>query len=93
MAGQDETAEVYDAESVEDEARFTSRNSQAIYDETRREAKERAAVTIEKNAKEALKAKSKAQAKEPVDKGRATFEKRAKEIEAQHQARRKAAEK
>lgn len=82
------------AEPVEVEVteapRLTARNSQAAYDATRRERKARAADTIEANSKAAQAAKKKAQAKAPTVKGAAAFEKRAKEIEAQHEASRKA---
>lgn len=56
--------------------------TQAEYYSTRRAAKERAADTIEQNAKDAKKAKDKALAKSSRPKGQAEFEKRAKEIEA-----------
>lgn len=70
----------------------TSRNSQSAYDATRREAKARAAVTVKENAKKAQAAKRKALAKPFTVKGQAAFEKRARDIEAQHEAARKAKE-
>ncbi|QZD99138.1 hypothetical protein SEA_HASITHA_9 [Microbacterium phage Hasitha] len=84
-------AEPAEVEVTEAEApRLTARNSQAAYDANRRERKARAAVTVEANAKEAQAAKKKVQAKASRPKGTAAFEKRAKEIEAQHEASRKA---
>lgn len=81
--------ETYDGD-VAEAPRLTSRNSQSLYDATRREAKARAADTIKDNAKKAQAAKRKAQAKPITVKGQAAFEKRAKNIEAQHEASRKA---
>jgi len=80
--------EVTEEQSVE-APRLTARNSQAQYDATRRERKARAADTIKANDKAAQAAKKKAQAKAPTVKGQAAFEKRAKAIEAQHEATRK----
>lgn len=79
--------EQVDEATLEESSTF---RGQASYDASRRERKALAAETMKANAEEAQKAKAKAQAKGFTVKGAAAFDKRAKEIEAQHEARRKA---
>lgn len=92
MTGDTEQQPEVEAEVLEAHAipvRGRHRITQAEYDALRAESKARAKVTVEANAKAAAKAKAKALAKAPARQD-ADFVKRAKEIEAQHEASRKA---